>query len=573
MAHVMLLSRTLLLAITLGSLLSAGPWLGMLAHAQDRRVSLGTFEPPTNWRVEKLKISSDGQAPRSDSQSVGDTVQPAGKINRLPISQEQILVAEGPALGLSIAPATPAFGYEITSFFSQRSLALSSEAVRISSDRGELIARVVQNQQAKIDLDEKTIEFVIYGNVDGSDYAYDYQFVYSDQNQRVLRASATTLRGDGYEVDYTTGEAFRLTKADNSAKVGLSEESLNGSSTGVANSTADITCIINNLMECSTYIGLLEAAHCVVTLGVGCLSDFLKSILIDAFCGITTTCTPRPSFSLSATPSSLTIPRGQSGSFSVQATFTGGFSASISGFDVTNLPSGVTRSNSPGTISSNGGRVTLSLNVSSTATIGSKLITISATGGGKTKTTTALLNIDLGQGTIQINAFLNDFPWSGSLTWALTGIKVAGGTSVPRTLSDMPTGSYGLTHVLGWPSNSALVSTSPLSQTLNASTTATFTFKFVTPPTDPSNLGASTLSSSKVALSWYDNSNREIEFRIERKRTANGIWSEFTKVGANVRSYTDTSLSSNTTYYYRVRASNSAGNSGYSNQAAVTTPK
>jgi hypothetical protein len=245
----------------------------------------------------------------------------------------------------------------------------------------------------------------------------------------------------------------------------------------------------------------------------------------------------------------------------------------VSTFKVTTtLPSGVTASFSPGTVSSNGGKTTLSFIVSSTAALGSKLITISATGGGKTKETAAMLNVDLGKGTIQINATLNDSPWSGSVTWALTGIKPAGGTSVPKTLSDMPTGSYLLTHVLGGPSNSALLSTSPLSQTLNAGT-ATFTFKFVNPPENPSNLGGTTLSSSKIALTWNDNSNRETEFRIERKKTANGVWFEFIKVGANVRSYTDTALSSNTTYLYRVRASNSAGNSGYSNERAVTTPK
>jgi hypothetical protein len=44
-------------------------------------------------------------------------------------------------------------------------------------------------------------------------------------------------------------------------------------------------------------------------------------------------------------------------------------------------------------------------------------------------------------------------------------------------------------------------------------------------------------------------------------------------VGGNVTTYPDTGLAPLTTYSYRVRASNSAGDSAYSNTAtAVTSP-
>jgi Fibronectin type III domain len=568
MTRVQRFSRTFVLTIAAFSLISSQTWPGMLARAQSRRVSLGTFDPPTDWRVETIKISSDGKANGSDSQSA----------NRLPNREERTVIAEGPALGLSVAPKAPTFGYEVTSFLSQRGLAFSSDAVRISSDRGELIARAVQSQQATADAYEKTIEFFIYGNVDGNDYVYDYQFVYSGQTQRILRGSATSLRGDGYEVDYTNGESFRLTatKDDTGAKLGQANESLGASSTSVANTTSvDIACIINNLMECSTYIGLLELGGCVLTgpAALACLTSFLQSILINAFCGITTNCTPRPSFSLSATPSPITIRRGESGSFSVQATFTGGFSGPVSGFDVTNLPSGVTRSNSPGAISSNGGRVTLSLNASASAAIGSRIVTISATGGGKTKTTTAQLNIDLGRGTIQINASVNGSIWNGSLTWALTGVGVAGGTSVPRTLPNMTAGSYGLTFLLGGPPNAAFIGVSPSSPSLTTGTTGTFTLNFVTAPVAPANLTGTATSSSRVSLSWNDNSSNETGFRVDRKRTASGSWGPIASVGSGVRTYSDSGLSSNTTYVYRVVATNQAGPSAYSNERSVTTPR
>jgi len=50
-----------------------------------------------------------------------------------------------------------------------------------------------------------------------------------------------------------------------------------------------------------------------------------------------------------------------------------------------------------------------------------------------------------------------------------------------------------------------------------------------------------------------------------------GNYSQIATVNANTSSYTNTGLSSNTRYYYRVRAYNSAGDSLYSNEYSATT--
>jgi uncharacterized protein len=91
-----------------------------------------------------------------------------------------------------------------------------------------------------------------------------------------------------------------------------------------------------------------------------------------------------------------------------------------------------------------------------------------------------------------------------------------------------------------------------------------------TVPNAPSSLSAAAVSSSQVNLSWTDNSTNEDGFKIERK-TGAGSYSEIDQVGANVTSYSDTGLSASTTYTYRVRAYNTAGNSSYSNEASETT--
>jgi len=90
-------------------------------------------------------------------------------------------------------------------------------------------------------------------------------------------------------------------------------------------------------------------------------------------------------------------------------------------------------------------------------------------------------------------------------------------------------------------------------------------------PVEPSNLTAVVQSAGSIQLNWDDNSNNEGIFKIERKRESTGTYSQVATVDRNVSNYIDTGLSSTTTYYYRVRAYNSIGNSGYSNESYATT--
>jgi hypothetical protein len=87
----------------------------------------------------------------------------------------------------------------------------------------------------------------------------------------------------------------------------------------------------------------------------------------------------------------------------------------------------------------------------------------------------------------------------------------------------------------------------------------------------PSALTATASSESKIDLSWKDNSSNEGEFSVERD-TASSFGSPVIKsVAANATNLTDTGLTPNTTYYYRVRAKNATDSSGYSNVASATT--
>jgi len=91
-------------------------------------------------------------------------------------------------------------------------------------------------------------------------------------------------------------------------------------------------------------------------------------------------------------------------------------------------------------------------------------------------------------------------------------------------------------------------------------------------PAAPSNLVATAVSSSQINLAWQDNSTNEVGFKIERKTGVGGTYAQIDSVTANVTSYSNTGLAASTTYFYRVRAyDTAAANSAYSNESNATT--
>jgi hypothetical protein len=91
-------------------------------------------------------------------------------------------------------------------------------------------------------------------------------------------------------------------------------------------------------------------------------------------------------------------------------------------------------------------------------------------------------------------------------------------------------------------------------------------------PAAPSGLSADAISAPQLDLSWMDNSSGESGFKIERKTGSSGAYSQIATTIADETTYSDTSVNELTTYCYRVRAYNQAGNSEYSNESTATTP-
>ncbi|AMV40931.1 fibronectin type III domain-containing protein [Planctomyces sp. SH-PL62] len=102
------------------------------------------------------------------------------------------------------------------------------------------------------------------------------------------------------------------------------------------------------------------------------------------------------------------------------------------------------------------------------------------------------------------------------------------------------------------------------------SPTASVTTPAVAPVATPGTLYASPASSTRIDLSWFDQSNNETGFKVER--STDGV--TFAEIGTspvNQGSYQATGLTPGVTYYFRVRGYNGQGHSAYSTTASAAT--
>lgn len=77
---------------------------------------------------------------------------------------------------------------------------------------------------------------------------------------------------------------------------------------------------------------------------------------------------------------------------------------------------------------------------------------------------------------------------------------------------------------------------------------------------------------AQLTVRWADTSGNETGFKIERATASSGPFVQVATTPANTTSYVDDALEYATTYFYRVRATNYSGDSGYSNIDSAVTP-
>ena len=109
--------------------------------------------------------------------------------------------------------------------------------------------------------------------------------------------------------------------------------------------------------------------------------------LINALLGTV----PTPGFSLSASPASVTVAQGGSGTSTITSSVTGGFNAAVS-LSATGQPTGVTVGFNPTSITGNG-TSTMTMTVAASTVAGTYSITVTGTSGSTTETTTVSLTV------------------------------------------------------------------------------------------------------------------------------------------------------------------------------------
>jgi subtilase family serine protease len=170
-----------------------------------------------------------------------------------------------------------------------------------------------------------------------------------------------------------------------------------------------------------------------------------------------------PSFTLSASPSSLTITQGGSGTSTITVTDAGGFSGSVT-LAASGLPSGVTASF--GTNPTTGSSV-LTLTASATATTGSATVTITGTSGSLSATTKIALTVNAAASP---NFTISASPASVTVT------QGASGTSTITITSQNSFSSATTLSATGLPSGvTATFSTNPVTPPANGSASSTLT--------------------------------------------------------------------------------------------------
>ncbi len=170
------------------------------------------------------------------------------------------------------------------------------------------------------------------------------------------------------------------------------------------------------------------------------------------------------SFTLSASPSSLTVTQGGNGTSTITVTDVNGFSGNVT-LAASGLPSGVTAAFSPNPTATTS---TLTLTASGTATTGTVTVTITGTSGSLQATTTLTLTVNAAQSP--------NFTISASPT-SVTVVQGANATSTVTITSQNSFSSATTLTATGLPSGvTAAFSPNPVTPPANGSVNSTLTF-------------------------------------------------------------------------------------------------
>jgi cardiolipin synthase A/B len=161
--------------------------------------------------------------------------------------------------------------------------------------------------------------------------------------------------------------------------------------------------------------------------GNGYSSDYVYMYVDDVAVTVTSA---TPAFTLAASPTSVSVAAGSSGTSNITTTVSGGFSNAVA-LTASGQPSGVSISFNPTPVAAPGsGTSVMTMAVASTVTTGTYPITVAATGGGLTQTTPVSLTVT----AVAAPGF--------SLSASPSSLSVADGSSGTPSITSSVTGGF-----------------------------------------------------------------------------------------------------------------------------------
>ena len=314
---------------------------------------------------------------------------------------------------------------------------------------------------------------------------------------------------------------------------------------------------------------------------------------------ITLTVVAAPNFTVSVSPTSLTLPPNTNPTVTMTITSVGGFTGSVS-LSAANVPSGVSVNFSPSSVNG-GGTSTVNFFAQSNTPAGTTNISLVGTSGSlthsaslaltipgatcgavpsapsgvtATATSSSAITVSWGAVTPPANCSITSYSVFRSTTSGFSpsssnqvGSVTSGTTFSDTGLTASTTYFYVVEAVDAFGSSGASVQASATTQSAAANCT--------TVPWPPT-VTATATSSSAITVSWTavtPPANCSItSYSVFRSTTSGFTPSSSNQVGSvSAATFSDTGLATSTTYFYKVEALDAAGSSAASAQASATT--
>ena len=291
---------------------------------------------------------------------------------------------------------------------------------------------------------------------------------------------------------------------------------------------------------------------------------------------VTLTVTTPPSFTISASPSSLSIGQGTQGSSTITTAISGGFNSAIS-LAASGMPNGTTVSFNPTSIPAPGsGSSAMTITVGSSTATGTYPISVTGNGGGIQQSTTVTLTVTTppsftisaspssltimqgNQGGSTITTAISG-GFNSAISLSATGVPV--GTTVAFNPTSIPapgSGSSAMTITVG--SNTPMGSYSITVAGTGGGTQQTVTVNLTV--------------TAQVILSWTASTSPGIAgYNAYRSTTSGGPYAKLNSSLIPTTAYNDLAVQNGYTYYYVTTAVDNQGmESGYSNESSATVP-